>query len=70
MSALLRTGMAGVPGTANAIFGAVKDVGANVVMISQACLFLHKHFFSFFNFFVLSSSHPCFSWHLVQNLFN
>lgn len=30
------TGMAGVPGTANAIFGAVKDVGANVVMISQA----------------------------------
>ncbi|KAH7568371.1 hypothetical protein JRO89_XS07G0282800 [Xanthoceras sorbifolium] len=30
------TGMAGVPGTANAIFGAVKDVGANVIMISQA----------------------------------
>lgn len=30
-----RTGMAGVPGTANAIFGAVKDVGANVIMISQ-----------------------------------
>ncbi|KAK3121539.1 hypothetical protein QOZ80_8BG0655720 [Eleusine coracana subsp. coracana] len=30
------TGMAGVPGTASAIFGAVKDVGANVVMISQA----------------------------------
>ncbi|GAY58015.1 hypothetical protein CUMW_183840 [Citrus unshiu] len=29
------TGMAGVPGTANAIFGAVKDVGANVIMISQ-----------------------------------
>ena len=27
--------MAGVPGTANAIFGAVKDVGANVIMISQ-----------------------------------
>lgn len=41
MSALRRTGMAGVPGTANAIFGAVKDVGANVVMISQACLSLH-----------------------------
>ncbi|KAM7493177.1 hypothetical protein LguiB_027786 [Lonicera macranthoides] len=30
------TGMAGVPGTASAIFAAVKDVGANVVMISQA----------------------------------
>jgi len=31
-----RTGMAGVPGTASAIFGAVKEVGANVIMISQA----------------------------------
>ncbi|TXG57455.1 hypothetical protein EZV62_018768 [Acer yangbiense] len=30
------TGMAGVPGTSYAIFGAVKDVGANVIMISQA----------------------------------
>ncbi|KAF2290462.1 hypothetical protein GH714_013427 [Hevea brasiliensis] len=30
------TGMAGVHGTASAIFGAVKDVGANVIMISQA----------------------------------
>ena len=30
-----RTGMAGVPGTASAIFSAVKDVGANVIMISQ-----------------------------------
>ncbi|MBA0611987.1 hypothetical protein Godav_012635 [Gossypium davidsonii] len=30
------TGMAGVPGTAGAIFSAVKDVGANVIMISQA----------------------------------
>lgn len=30
------TGMAGVPGTASAIFEAVKDAGANVVMISQA----------------------------------
>ncbi|XP_037491349.1 bifunctional aspartokinase/homoserine dehydrogenase, chloroplastic isoform X3 [Jatropha curcas] len=30
------TGMAGIPGTASAIFGAVKDVGANVIMISQA----------------------------------
>lgn len=30
------TGMAGVPGTASAIFGAVKEAGANVVMISQA----------------------------------
>ena len=29
------TGMAGVPGTASDIFGAVKDVGANVIMISQ-----------------------------------
>ncbi|CAK9160336.1 unnamed protein product [Ilex paraguariensis] len=28
--------MAGVPGTASAIFRAVKDVGANVIMISQA----------------------------------
>lgn len=41
-----RTGMAGVPGTASAIFGAVKAVGANVIMISQvfftisfSCLF-------------------------------
>ncbi|KAK3007226.1 hypothetical protein RJ639_016168 [Escallonia herrerae] len=30
------TGMAGVPGTASAIFGVVKDVRANVIMISQA----------------------------------
>ncbi|CAL5328533.1 unnamed protein product [Camellia sinensis] len=30
------TGMAGVPGTASVIFDAVKDVGANVIMISQA----------------------------------
>lgn len=30
------TGMAGVPGTASDIFDAVKGVGANVVMISQA----------------------------------
>ncbi|XP_061369165.1 bifunctional aspartokinase/homoserine dehydrogenase 1, chloroplastic-like [Gastrolobium bilobum] len=30
------TGMAGVPGTASTIFGTVKDVGANVIMISQA----------------------------------
>ncbi|XWS23306.1 hypothetical protein CRYUN_Cryun28dG0000700 [Craigia yunnanensis] len=30
------TGMAGVPGTASSIFGALKDVGANVIMISQA----------------------------------
>ncbi|XP_068654199.1 bifunctional aspartokinase/homoserine dehydrogenase 1, chloroplastic-like [Aristolochia californica] len=30
------TGMAGVPGTASEIFSAVKDVGANVIMISQA----------------------------------
>ncbi|XAR57493.1 Homoserine dehydrogenase [Bertholletia excelsa] len=30
------TGMAGVPGTASAIFDAVKAVGANVIMISQA----------------------------------
>eukprot|EP00271_Cylindrocystis_brebissonii_P015587 TRINITY_DN38521_c0_g1_i1.p1 TRINITY_DN38521_c0_g1~~TRINITY_DN38521_c0_g1_i1.p1 ORF type:complete len:958 (-),score=178.08 TRINITY_DN38521_c0_g1_i1:163-3036(-) len=30
------TGMAGVPGTASEIFGAVKAVGANVVVISQA----------------------------------
>ncbi|TVU11194.1 hypothetical protein EJB05_44763 [Eragrostis curvula] len=30
------TGMAGVPGTSSAIFSAVKDVGANVIMISQA----------------------------------
>ncbi|BFG40495.1 hypothetical protein CerSpe_267690 [Prunus speciosa] len=29
------TGMAGVPGTASTIFSAVKDVGANVIMISQ-----------------------------------
>lgn len=34
-----RTGMAGVPGTASAIFGAVKDVGANVIMISQVPTF-------------------------------
>ena len=30
------TGMVGVPGTAAAIFGAVRDAGCNVVMISQA----------------------------------
>ncbi|GAU31092.1 hypothetical protein TSUD_322290 [Trifolium subterraneum] len=30
------TGMAGVPGTASTIFSAVKEVGANVIMISQA----------------------------------
>ncbi|KAI7743938.1 LOW QUALITY PROTEIN: hypothetical protein M8C21_028463, partial [Ambrosia artemisiifolia] len=30
------TGMAGVPGIASSIFAAVKDVGANVIMISQA----------------------------------
>ncbi|KAG2634198.1 hypothetical protein PVAP13_2NG221500 [Panicum virgatum] len=30
------TGMAGVPGTSSAIFSVVKDVGANVIMISQA----------------------------------
>ncbi|KAI4355464.1 hypothetical protein L6164_004237 [Bauhinia variegata] len=30
------TGMAGVPGTASDIFRVVKDVGANVIMISQA----------------------------------
>ncbi|GLU16268.1 hypothetical protein SLE2022_327090 [Rubroshorea leprosula] len=30
------TGMVGVPGTASDIFGAVKDVGANVIMISVA----------------------------------
>ncbi|KAM3323954.1 bifunctional aspartokinase/homoserine dehydrogenase 1, chloroplastic [Capsicum chacoense] len=30
------TGMAGVPGTASDIFDAVKNVGANVIMISQA----------------------------------
>lgn len=34
-----RTGMAGVPGTASAIFEVVKDVGANVIMISQVVLF-------------------------------
>ncbi|XP_020236104.1 uncharacterized protein LOC109815719 isoform X2 [Cajanus cajan] len=34
------TGMVGVPGTASAIFGAVKDVGANVIMISQVMLIL------------------------------
>lgn len=32
--------MAGVPGTASAIFGAVKDVGANVIMISQVAFLL------------------------------
>lgn len=32
------TGMAGVPGTSSAIFAAVKDVGANVIMISQVVL--------------------------------
>lgn len=32
--------MAGVPGTASAIFGAVKDVGANVIMISQVYIML------------------------------
>ena len=36
-----RTGMAGVPGTASAIFSAVKDVGANVIMISQVIIWFH-----------------------------
>ena len=40
------TGMAGVPGTANAIFGAVKDVGANVIMISQVIRY-NLFFFDF-----------------------
>lgn len=35
-----RTGMAGVPGTSSAIFSAVKDVGANVIMISQVEILL------------------------------
>lgn len=35
LHSLCRTGMAGVPGTASAIFSAVKEVGANVIMISQ-----------------------------------
>ena len=39
-----RTGMAGVPGTASAIFGAVKDVRANVIMISQ----VHSSSFALF----------------------
>jgi aspartokinase/homoserine dehydrogenase 1 len=30
------TGMIGVPGVANKVFGALKDVGINVIMISQA----------------------------------
>ena len=34
-----RTGMAGVPGTASDIFAAVKDVGANVIMISQVSFY-------------------------------
>ncbi len=29
------TGMVGVPGTASDIFGAVRDAGVNVIMISQ-----------------------------------
>lgn len=33
--------MAGVPGTASDIFGVVKDVGANVIMISQVSISLH-----------------------------
>lgn len=33
--------MAGVPGTASKIFEAVKDTGANVVMISQVRKFLY-----------------------------
>ncbi|KAB2631945.1 bifunctional aspartokinase/homoserine dehydrogenase 1 [Pyrus ussuriensis x Pyrus communis] len=30
-----RTGLAGVPGADSDVFSAVKDVGANVIMISQ-----------------------------------
>jgi hypothetical protein len=33
--------MAGVPGTSSAIFSAVKDVGANVIMISQVANVLY-----------------------------
>ncbi|XP_068318659.1 bifunctional aspartokinase/homoserine dehydrogenase 2, chloroplastic-like isoform X2 [Pyrus communis] len=31
----IRTGLAGVPGADSDIFSALKDVGANVIMISQ-----------------------------------
>ena len=42
------TGMAGVPGTASQIFSAVRSVGANVMVISQASsehsvCFIHSH---------------------------
>ena len=33
---VMGSGMVGVPGTASAIFGAVRDAGINVIMISQA----------------------------------
>lgn len=44
--------MAGIPGTASAIFGTVKDVGANVIMISQVflCYLLLPDFFVFKKF--------------------
>ncbi|KAK8593544.1 hypothetical protein V6N13_042884 [Hibiscus sabdariffa] len=45
------TGMAGVPGTASAIFGSVKDVGANVIMIPQVLTFSYS-----------SYCHSCYAW--------
>jgi aspartokinase/homoserine dehydrogenase 1 len=62
--------MAGVPGTASAIFSAVKDVGANVIMISQVdnvhlsllCTYDSSWFFLTANIMQASSEHSvCFA---------
>lgn len=53
---LCRTGMVGVPGTASAIFNAVKDVGANVIMISQVSSSLSNIYLIFiYNYHIKSN---------------
>ncbi|GKA50883.1 bifunctional aspartokinase/homoserine dehydrogenase 2, chloroplastic [Tanacetum coccineum] len=44
MQCFFRTVMGGVPGTASDIFAAVKDVGANVIMISQGSVNIQCEF--------------------------
>lgn len=52
--------MAGVPGIASAIFGAVNDVGANVIMISQV---LSVYFVFLFIFYLVWHLH----WMITKN---
>lgn len=61
LRSLCRTGMAGVPGTASAIFSAVKEVGANVIMISQVCGYSNSAFWYIYGF-----EFPCQLWVLSR----